>query len=146
MNMPPLQLVQVSGGFPGQAELLPGADWPRASITGLPAPRQDLTSLLATLIQLGEAGRWICLVAPPRMPDSATLHAAGIDPSRILLVHPKAHQDDLRVVEESLRCGNCSAVLAWTGQEDEVTVRRLQRAAKAGDTRGFLLWQAWPKH
>ena len=168
MNMPPLQLVQVSGGrqgaaaissgFPGQGELLPGADWPRATITDLPVPHYDMTPLLATLAQLGERGRWICLVAPPHIPDSATLRAAGIDPSRILLVHPSARQDGLRVVEESLRCGNCSAVLAWPMLEDEVMLRRLQRAAKVGDTRGFLfrsrgcaqdethVWQAWPKH
>lgn len=171
MNVFPLQQTRIPGGrqgaavipggCPRQGELLPDVGWPRATLTELPVPREDddaLTPLLATLAQLGGEGRWICLVAPPCMPDSAALHAAGIDPSHILLVHPKARQDGLGVVEESLRCGNCSAVLAWPLLEDEVVLRRLQRAAKAGDTRGVLFrprgcgqgeknaWQASPRH
>ena len=33
--------------------------------------------------------RWLVLVSPPQRPTVAALTAAGIDPSRVLLVHPR---------------------------------------------------------
>jgi hypothetical protein len=91
-----------------------------------------------------DEGRWICWVAPPWIPDVAALSGAGIDLSRVLLVHPGAQQDGLWVVEESLRSGSCSAVLAWPVIDDSTVSRRLRLAAEAGDTLGFLFHPHWP--
>jgi len=77
-------------------------------------------------------------VAPPHIPYAPALVNAGIDLSRILLVHPRAQQDGLWAVEQSLRSGNCAAVLSWPTLDDKVILRRLQLAAEAGDALGVL--------
>ena len=132
----------VSSGFSELDALLPGGGWPRGALTevlmlqhGIGALRL-LVPALAHLSQNDD--RWICWVAPPYIPYAPALVGAGIDLSRVLLVHPKAQQDGLWAVEQSLRSGTCSAVLAWPTLDDSTAMRRLQLAAEAGDALGFL--------
>ena len=80
--------------------------------------------------------RRLCSTA--HKPSCCALVNAGIDLSRILLVHPRAQQDGLWAVEQSLRSGNCAAVLSWPTLDDKVILRRLQLAAEAGDALGVL--------
>lgn len=95
--------------------------------------------LMPALSQLSqEEDRWVCWVAPSWIPCAPALLGCGIDLSRVLLVHPKVKQDGLWVIEQSLRSGTCSAVLAWSTIDNSAVLRRLQLAAKAGDTLGFL--------
>lgn len=95
--------------------------------------------LLPTLSKLSQDDdRWICLIAPPSLPCVSVLQDAGIDLSRVLLVHPGAGQDGLWAVGESLRSGTCSAVLAWAMTDDRAVLRCLQLAARTGNTIGFL--------
>ena len=63
---------------------------------------------------------------------------AGIDLSRVLLVHPRVGSDGLWAVEQTLRSGTCGAVLAWLETGDMKTLRRLQLAAEAGCCWGLL--------
>ncbi len=122
--------------------LLPAGGWPRAALAEILLAPQCLGSLrllLPALARLSrEEDRWLCWVAPPNLPYAPTLAAAGVDLSRILLVHPRARRDGLRVVEQCLRSGRCSAVLAWPAVGEAPVLRRLQQAAAASDTRGFL--------
>jgi len=124
---------------------MPAGGWPRGMLTEILAVQQDLGAirlLMQALSRLSrDEGRWICWVAPPWVLDVAALSGSGIDLSRVLLVYPKAQQDGLWVVEESLRSGTCSAVLAWPMIDDSAILRRLQLAAKTGDTLGFLFRQ-----
>ena len=64
--------------------------------------------------------------------------AAGIDLSRVLLVHPRATADRLWAVEQALRSGTCGAVLAWVAGGESKPLRRLQLAAEAGNSWGIL--------
>ncbi|GMQ88724.1 MAG: translesion DNA synthesis-associated protein ImuA [Gammaproteobacteria bacterium] len=131
----------VPSGFAELDAQLAGGGWPRGALTELIMPRQGIGALrllMPALAQLSQDDRWICWVAPPHIPYAPALVSAGIDLSRVLLVHPKAQQDGLWAVEQSLRSGNCSAVLAWPTLEDNVILRRLQLAAEAGDALGFL--------
>ena len=131
----------VSSGFDELDALLPGGGWPRGALSEILMPRQGIGALrllMPALARLSHDDRWICWVAPPHIPYAPALVSAGIDLSRVLLVHPRAQQDGLWAVEQSLRSGNCGAVLAWPTLNDVTVLRRLQLAAEAGDALGFL--------
>lgn len=131
----------VSSGFPELDDDLPGGGWPRGALTEILMPQRGIGALrllMPALAQLSRQDRWICWVAPPYIPYAPALVAAGVDLSRVLLVHPNAQRDGLWALEQSLRSGTCSAVLAWPTVDDATLLRRLQLAAEAGDTLGFL--------
>jgi len=138
----PAQPAAVSSGFDVLDTELPGGGWPRGALTEILLAQQGIGALrllMPALSQLSQdEDRWICWVAPPWVPYAPALSGSGIDLSRVLLVHPKVQQDGLWAVEQSLRSGTCSAVLAWPTVDDSAVLRRLQLAAEAGDALGFL--------
>jgi cell division inhibitor SulA len=81
--------------------------------------------------------RWLVLVAPPCLPSQEELKAAGINPARVLLVHPGS-RNGFNILEQTLRSGNCGAVLAWLEKGDASTLERLRLAAEAGNAWGVL--------
>ncbi|MBN4079480.1 hypothetical protein JYT26_02455 [Beggiatoa alba] len=88
--------------------------------------------------------RWLVLISPPKRPGVTELMAAGIDPSRVLLVHARdnnRHDRDangLSVVEQALRSGTCGAVVAWLQECDAPTVELLRQAAVTGHAWGVM--------
>ncbi len=131
----------VSTGFAALDEQLPGGGWPRGALTEILATRAGIGALrllMPALASLSCQERWLGWVAPPYIPYAPALAAAGVQLSRILLVHPAARQDGLWALEQSLRSGTCSAVLAWPLIDEAAALRRLQLAAEAGDCAGFL--------
>jgi hypothetical protein len=60
------------------------------------------------------------------------LQQRGVDIDAMLLVQPAArnHQDRLWTVEQVIRSGSSSGVLAWLAAADHVALRRLQLAAE----------------
>ncbi len=131
----------VPSGFPELDALLPGGGWPRGALVellGEGATAGRISLLLPALARLSRGKRWIAWVAPPHLPYAPALVAAGIDLSRVLLVSPRAGADGLWALEQALRSGTCSAVLAWPMAGDRARLRRLQLAAEAGDCLGFL--------
>ncbi len=139
------QPAHVSAGLPtGFSELdalLPDGGWPQGALTELLVSREGIGALqllLPALARLSQQRRWIAWVAPPYVPYPPALAAAGVDLSRLLLVHPRASGDGLRAIEQSLRSGTCGAVLAWPMAVDGPALRRLQTAAAEGNTWGIL--------
>jgi hypothetical protein len=65
--------------------------------------------------------------------------ACGIDLSRLILVRPQHDRDETWAIDQALRSGGASAVLAWPEKLDDHLFRRLQLAAEAGDTLGLLM-------
>ena len=131
----------VASGFAELDTVLPGGGWPRGALTEILMPQHGIGALrllVPALARLSRDERWVCWVAPPYIPYAPALVGAGIDLSRVLLVHPGAQQDGLWAVEQSLRSGTCSAVLAWPTLDDRTALRRLQLAAEAGDALGQL--------
>ena len=95
--------------------------------------------------------RWLVLVSPPQRPDIAALTAAGIDPSRVLLVHARDTQayknnadtrGGLNVVERALRSGTCGAVVAWLEECDTPTLQQLRGVAVEGGAWGVMFREA----
>ncbi|MHB8257198.1 MAG: translesion DNA synthesis-associated protein ImuA [Acidiferrobacterales bacterium] len=131
----------VPSGFPQLDALLPGGGWPPGMLTEILVPSPgigELQLLLPALARLSRGNRWLAFIAPPHIPYAPALAAAQVDLSRVLLVHPRAATDGLWAVEQSLRAGTCSAVLAWPSTSDARALRRLQLAAEAGGSWGVL--------
>lgn len=65
--------------------------------------------------------------------------AAGIEPSRLLLVRPASEADEAWALHQALACEAIAAVVAWPTRLPTATFRRLQLAAKAGGALGLLV-------
>ena len=98
--------------------------------------RQNLKQMLPALASFCQQ-RWLVLVAPPCLPSIDELKKAGIDPARVLLVHPDV-ADGFDILEQTLRSGTCGAVLAWLEKGDSQTLDCLRQAAEAGNAWGVL--------
>ena len=134
-------LEHIATGFAELDQALPGNGWPLGALTEVLHAQPgvgELRLLMPALARLSRQGRWIALIAPPYIPYAPALAACGIDLSHLLLVHARTSVDTLWAVEQALRAGTCGAVLAWPGQMDEKSLRRLQLAAEAGKAWGVL--------
>ena len=131
----------VTSGYASLDELLPGAGWPCNALTDIVLAHPgigELRLLLPALARLSRGDRWIAFVAPPHIPFAPALAAAGIDLSRVLLVHPRGRSEHLWAIEASLRAGACAAVLGWVDDVLAGHLRRWQLAAEAGGACGVL--------
>jgi len=103
---------------------------------------RSLALVLPALARLSRERRWLAWIAPPDIPLKPMLAEAGVDLSRVLVVHPRACADGLHAVEKALRAGTCGAVVAWLSWADDETLRRLRTAAEAGGTWGVMFRSA----
>ena len=124
---------------------LPFTGWPRGALTEIlhPYPGQgELQLLLPALVRLSEQQRYIVLIDPPWLPYGPALAAAGIDLAFLLSVERLDESDCHWALEQTLRAGQCGAVLSWPRRDlAGKTLRRLHLAAEAGDSCGFLFRQ-----
>ena len=69
--------------------------------------------------------------------------AQGIEPARLIVVHPGNKADHAWALDQALRCPAVAAVVAWPesldGKLDGRTFRRLQLAAEQGGGLGLLI-------
>ena len=122
-------------GFPALDALLPGGGWPRGALTEILPEREgigELSLLAPALARLSRQDLWLAFIAPPHLPYAPALAAAGIDLARVVMIRPEKSGDILWAMEQALRSGSCSAVLAWPPFLTERAARRLQLAAEAG--------------
>jgi len=129
----------ITTGLPDLDALIGG--WPQGALTEILFPQPgvgELSLVMPALARLSQDDRWLAWIAPPFIPYAPALAAQGVMLSRVLVVHPDSEGDALWAVEQALRTGTCSAVLAWVKQADERSLRRLQLAAEAGNSCGIL--------
>ncbi len=122
-------------GFPALDALLPGGGWPRGALTEILPEREgigELSLLAPALARLSRQDLWLAFIAPPHLPYAPALAAAGIDLAQVVMIRPEKSGDILWAMEQALRSGSCSAVLAWPPFLTERAARRLQLAAEAG--------------
>jgi cell division inhibitor SulA len=132
----------IPSGFPRLDRELPEHGWPAEGLTELLLPRTgqgEMPLLVPGIAHLGSQGRRIAWINPPCLPYAPALAAAGIDLSKMLLVHAKAINEALWAMEQCLASGTCSAVLGWMGKITPLQVRRLHLAASRGQCFGVLL-------
>jgi hypothetical protein len=131
----------VATGFLELDRLLPWGGWPATGLSELLLRRDgqgELQLLLPVLARLSCDGRWLAWVDPPHLPYAPALAAAGLDLSRLMIVHPPGIAESIWAAEQALRAGVCGAVLLWADRLDFPSLRRLQLAAEEGGCGGFL--------
>ena len=134
-------LPSIPTGFSALDHELPGGGWPRGVVSELFTERSgigELSLLIPALAQLSQQDGWLMLIAPPWMPYAPALAARGIRLSRLIVANTVSDKDTLWAAEQSLRAGNCSAVLAWPAAVNEHNLRRLQLAAEEGGSFGVV--------
>jgi len=132
----------VPSGFADLDALLPGGGWPVGALTEILSEVEGIGALrlvMPALARLSQAERWLAWIAPPYLPYAPALAAHGVDLARVLIIEPLARPPErFWVLEQSLRAGACSAVLAWWSRVDWRGLRRMQLAAEAGQSCGLL--------
>ncbi len=124
-------------GYSALDAALPDRGWPLGTLAEIFHEQPgmgELRVILPTLADLTQRHQWLALVGPPYIPYAPGLAYAGIDLSRVLLIHPRAHEDHLWAAEQALRSGTCGAVAAWPQEAGPTALRRLQLAAEAGSS------------
>jgi hypothetical protein len=64
---------------------------------------------------------------------------AGIELSRLIVLHPHSEADQLWAFDQVLRCGGVAAAMIHLDRLDDRVFRRLQLAAEEGGSLGLLL-------
>ncbi len=98
----------------------------------------ELRLLLPALARITGTGRHVALIAPPYIPFAPALSQQGVRLERLLVIQAQQAEDILWATEQSLRCRSFGAVLAWPAAVRDREIRRLQLAAEAGGSTGFL--------
>jgi len=87
----------------------------------------------------------IVFIAPPHELNAEGLAGAGLDLSRVLLLHPVKDKEALWAAEQCLQSGCCQWVCLWQKNLAPGLARRLQLAARKGQSTLFLFLTANPK-
>ena len=75
-----------------------------------------LRLVLPALARLSQAEKWLAWIAPPHLPYAPALAAHGVELARVLIIGALARPPErFWVLDQSLRAGACSAVLAGSG-------------------------------
>jgi len=128
----------------GTAELdraLPGGGWQAGTIVELMPLATgigELRLLMPALARITQSGRHVALVAPPYIPYAPALSWHGIRLERLLVIHARQPMDALWACEQVLRCRSFGAALVWPAAIGDREIRRLQLAAEAGSSIGFI--------
>ena len=120
---------------------LPGGGWPVGTIVELmPVVTGigELRLLLPTLARITRTELHVALISPPYIPFAPALSQHGMHLERLLVIRAQAPEDTLWAFEQTLRCKSFGAVVAWPSIVKDREVRRLQLAAEAGHSIGFL--------
>ena len=115
-----------------------------ASAADGPAAAAFLAALLARLAHSGRRGTVLVCQSRNGAARSGRLHGPGwrdlgLDPAELLVVRARRDRDVLWAMEEGLRCGALTAVLAEVESIELTASRRLSLAAREGRTPALLL-------
>lgn len=137
-------------GYPALDDILPGRGWPRNAMVEIISPHwgmgelQLLVPLMRTVVA---EGKWILWISPPYLLYAPALVQAGINTDQVLVIRlDTACRDALWSMEKALQTESCGLVLAWQRWLPPRVMRRLQLAAKAGQTLGVLFQHNISKH
>lgn len=136
-------------GFAELDAALPGGGWQSGTIVELMPIATgigELRLLMPALARITQAGRYIALISAPWIPFAPALARHDVRLERLVVVRAQSATDTLWAFEQTLRCKSFGAVLAWPAAVQDREVRRLQLAAAAGRSTGFLYRPATAAH
>lgn len=116
-------------GFEALDAVLPGGGWPGHGVTELLSPQSGTLEwrlLGPVLRQVGEAGRSVVLIGPPRPPHPPGLRLCGINDRQLVWVQADTPAERLWAAEQLVRANACGALIAWLPQVRPEQLRRLQ--------------------
>jgi len=128
-------------GFSQLNALLPGHGWPLSALIELIpllAGIGELSLLMPALRRLCNEARDIVFVCPPHIPYPPALAQAGLPLNRIIWIDAKNDADARWCAEQTLREGIAGAVLLWSDVAKDIALRRLQLAAREGESLLFM--------
>ncbi|MFC4308933.1 translesion DNA synthesis-associated protein ImuA [Steroidobacter flavus] len=124
--------------------VLPGGGWQSGTIVEL-MPMSDgigeLRLLMPALAKITHSERHVAMIAPPYIPFAPALLRHGLRLEHFWIIRAQSAADILWSAEQTLRCKSFGAVLAWPSAIRDREVRRLQLAAEAGNSIGFVYRQ-----
>jgi len=132
--------VEISGSATLDAAL-PGGGWRVGSMVEMMPDAigiGELQLLMPALSRITRGERHVALISPPFIPLPAAWSQQGLRLEHLLIVHADKPNDALWACEQTLRCKSFGAVVAWPTAIKDREVRRLQLAAEAGRSIGFL--------
>jgi protein ImuA len=129
---------------------LPGGGWPVGSMVEVlqeQAGRHAWQLLLPGLTQaIAKKAGPVVLVNAPFEPFGPALSAQGLPGERLLCVKADKPAARLWAAEQSLRCADVPAVLAWLPQAKSTELRRLHMAAQQHDKLLFVFRRLDARH
>lgn len=130
--------------FPELDAVLPEGGFPDSALTEVHCAITGIGELGLLLPVLAKQRGLVALIAPPHIPYAPALAAAGLDLARLLVVHAASARERCWAMEQALRDGAASAVVAWLDQQRTsfAALRRLQLAAETGACFG-VVFRAW---
>nr|WP_109482550.1 translesion DNA synthesis-associated protein ImuA [Paraburkholderia sp. C35] len=130
----------VATGYDVLTGELPGGGWPVGTMIELLPQHAGVGELRLLAPALAGTGqRAIVLIDPPQIPNAAGLAYVGLSAERLVWLRPRSSADALWSAEQVLRAGTCSALIFWQNHIRPESLRRLQVAAKAGETLFFMV-------
>lgn len=138
-----------STGFDELDAVLPNNGWQSGTVVELmPAATGigELRLLMPALARMTSKDRHVALVSPPYIPFAPALNNHGVRLERLLIVRAEKNVDTLWAMEQALRCSSFGAVVGWPASIRDRDVRRLQLAAEAGRSTGFVYRPAQAAH
>jgi hypothetical protein len=121
--------------------VLPNGGWPVGTVVELMPVSTGIGEfrlLMPVLARLTRTERHIALIRTPYVPFAPALLQQGLQLDRLLIINASNEEDTLWAFEQTLRCKSFGAVVAWPSAVKDREVRRLQLAAEAGRSIGFL--------
>jgi hypothetical protein len=121
--------------------MLPGEGWAVGTIVELMPHAMGIGEfrlLLPTLARMTRAEHHVALISPPYIPFAPALAQHGLALERLLVINAATSEDTLWAFEQTLRCKSFGAVVAWPSAVKDREIRRLQLAAEAGRSIGFV--------
>lgn len=138
-----------ASGFASLDAALPGGGWQVGSMVEI-MPDDigigELRLIMPTLARITHSERHVALISPPYIPFAAALSQQGLLLKHLLIIRAEKSVDALWACEQALRCKSFGAVIAWPPSVKDREVRRLQLAAEAGQSIGFLYRPASAAH
>lgn len=128
-------------GFPALDAALPNGGWQSGTVVELMPTHAGIGEfrlLMPAIARMTQSDRHVALISPPYVPFAPALSNHGVRLDRLLIIRAEKNADTLWACEQTLRCKSFGAVVSWPESIRDRDVRRLQLAAEAGRSTGFI--------